>query len=50
MVEFAELIVNRESGIGCSWTPVGSSAVNIVTNEYKFREGSASERAALLGG
>ena len=28
MVEFAELIVNRESGIGCSWTPVGSSAVN----------------------
>ncbi len=29
MVEFAEFIVNRESGIGCSWTPVGSSAVNL---------------------
>ena len=35
-------------GQNMSTKAVGSSAVNIVTNNYKFREGSASERAALL--
>ena len=36
-------------GKNISTKAVGRSAVNIVTNEYKFREGSTSERAALLG-
>jgi transglutaminase 1 len=35
-------------GKNISTKAVGRSAVNIVTNEYKFREGSTSERAALL--
>ena len=36
-------------GKNISTKAIGSSAVNIITNEYKFREGSTSERAALLG-
>ena len=36
-------------GKNISTKAVGRSAVNIITNEYKFKEGSASERAALLG-
>jgi hypothetical protein len=36
-------------GKNISTKAIGSSVVNIITNEYKFREGSTSERAALLG-
>jgi hypothetical protein len=37
-------------GKNISTKAIGSSVVNIITNEYKFREGSTSERAALLAG
>lgn len=37
-------------GKSISTKAVGSSNVHIVTNDYKFREGSESERATLLGG
>ena len=36
-------------GKNISTKAVGSSRVNIVTNDYKFPEGSKSERATLLG-
>ena len=36
-------------GQNISTKAVGSSVVNIITNQYKFREGSTSERAAMLG-
>ena len=36
-------------GKNISTKAVGSSRVNIVTNDYKFPEGSRSERATLLG-
>lgn len=39
----------RHVGKNISTKAVGRSAVNDITNEYKFREGSMSERAALLG-
>lgn len=47
----AELTRVNTSHVGqnISTKAVGSSAVNIITDQYKFREGSTSERAALLG-
>ena len=36
-------------GKNISTKAVGSSRVNIVTNDYKFPEGSRSERATQLG-
>ena len=36
-------------GQNISTKAVGSRQVNIITWDYKFREGSSSERAALLG-
>ena len=36
-------------GKNISTKAVGSSDVNHITGEYKFREGSTSERAAMLG-
>lgn len=39
----------RHVGKNISTKAVGSGNVNIITDTYKFHEGSTSERAALLG-
>lgn len=46
---FLTRVNRRHVGQYISTKAVGNNAVNDITNEYKFREGSMAERAALLG-